>query len=249
MRISIRVTLFLMLCLCSTLATWSCRADRQLEALRTLNESSSLEFYYDYQVSEIGGGPKSADLPVPEALVKSLGIDYFASLHSVYISDPSDAQLEAIRSLPSLKILWCYFSSDFEADLGSLGDLPSLRAFSFTPAGSLRDGQLVLSDISFLKGLPNLERLKFRACELNDLMPISDLLQLKHVSLCNSKLPNIESLADCKSLEHVDLRYSNIKDLSPLGKLQNLVEIGPPRGTNEQIEQMKLQNKHLLIVK
>ena len=249
MRISIRVALFLMLCLCSILATWSCRANRQLGAIRTLKESSSLEFYYDYQVSEIGADSKGTDLPVPEAVVKLLGIDYFANLHSVYISDPSDAQLEAIRSLPDLKIILCCFSSDFEADLGSLGNLPSLREFSFTPAGRLRDGHMILNDLSFLKGLPNLERLTIRACELKNLKPMSNLRQLEHVSLANSKISSIDSLADCKSLVHVYLRYTNIKDLSPLTKLQNITELGPPRGTDEQVNELKRQNPGLRIVK
>ena len=249
MRISIRVALFLTLCVSSILATWSCRANRQLQALRTLQESSSLEFYYEYQVSEIDGATQKGELPAQEALVKLLGIDYFANLHSVYISDPSDTQLEAIRSLPELKILWCYFSSDFEADLNSLGNLPSVREFSFTPAGRLRDGHIILNDLSFLKGLPNLERLTIRACELKNLKPMSNLRQLEYVSLANSKISSIDSLADCKSLVHVYLRYTNIKDLSPMTKLQNITELGPPRGTDEQVNELKRQNPGLRIVK
>lgn len=75
-------------------------------------------------------------------------------------------------------------------------------------------------DISFVSAMKELEELSIYNIMIKSAKPISDLHNLRSLTLCDCCLCNIEALRNLKSLEYVDLVANMISDISPLEDLK-----------------------------
>jgi internalin A len=156
------------------------------------------------------------------------------------------AEVEAlVRLCPDLTRLvldFCYLD-----DYTPLGKLTNLTELSLMTCGD-GFGYGVLTDISWISSLTELERLNLCYNEIEDITPISELYGLTYINLAGndledddldalsglfnvtnlalyylSNLTDVSALAEMQSLSYLHLGFDkNIKSVKPLTKLKNL---------------------------
>ena len=77
----------------------------------------------------------------------------------------------------------------------------------------------MLSDLTPLKGLTNLEWLSCTGTQVSDLAPIKDLTKLKKLFLDFTGVSNLAPLKDLTKLQILNLEVTGVSDLSPLESL------------------------------
>ena len=99
-----------------------------------------------------------------------------------------------------------------------------------------------LSDISFVRNMPELEIVVISITSVSDLSPFTSCPNLKYLEAGNCKITDLSPLAECTSLRHLNVGTNmNLRDITPLYGL-NLkrlwLGIGDPV-PNDQVEQMR----------
>jgi Leucine-rich repeat (LRR) protein len=81
---------------------------------------------------------------------------------------------------------------------------------------------LVISDISPLAGLVNMEMLIIRDNRISDISALSGMTKLEHLYLEWNNISDISPLSGLTNLQGISLQYNDIADVSPLSSLTNL---------------------------
>ena len=91
----------------------------------------------------------------------------------------------------------------------------------------LRIGSTIVSDVSPLSGLINLESLELSGSVLiSDVSPLASLKKLKELRIINSdRLSDVSPLAALRNLEKLELQRNGISDISPLDGLRENTRI------------------------
>lgn len=94
--------------------------------------------------------------------------------------------------------------------------------------GASNGGHSLLTDLTPLQHLTELELLSFNNTEVQDLTPIKNLTQLKELVISLAKVQDVGPLAGLTNLEKLDLRANKVQDLTPLQNLEKLhyLEVG-----------------------
>ncbi|MEC3466478.1 NEAT domain-containing protein [Bacillus tropicus] len=79
-----------------------------------------------------------------------------------------------------------------------------------------------IKDVSGLEYMTNLENLTLEEVKLKNIKFISDLRQLKSVSITYGELEDIGHLAELEHIEFLTLRNNKISDLSPLSQMKKI---------------------------
>ncbi|MBG9934843.1 NEAT domain-containing protein [Bacillus tropicus] len=79
-----------------------------------------------------------------------------------------------------------------------------------------------IKDVSGLEYMTNLENLTLEEVKLKNIKFISDLRQLKSVSITYGELEDIGPLAELEHIEFLTLRNNKISDLSPLSQMKKI---------------------------
>lgn len=79
-----------------------------------------------------------------------------------------------------------------------------------------------ITDISFVKGLTELQTLSLFNNKVSDLSPIAGLVGLKDLYLRANNVSDISALDGLYSLEVLDLSENNVSDITPLAELRNI---------------------------
>ncbi|RGO15848.1 LPXTG cell wall anchor domain-containing protein [Bacillus cereus] len=79
-----------------------------------------------------------------------------------------------------------------------------------------------IKDVSGLEYMTNLENLTLEEVKLKNIKFISDLRQLKSVSITYGELEDIGPLAELEHIESLSLRNNKISDLSPLSQMKKI---------------------------
>lgn len=127
----LRTLLILTTVIAITLTWWSYKAKRQREAVATI-ETAGGSVMYDTSLPWTGG--MDSPLQWPQWLLDKVGIDYFASVQSVYLDDSqvTDAGLEYLKRLTGLKWLFLTNTQVTDAGLEHTKHLSSLRYLVLT---------------------------------------------------------------------------------------------------------------------
>ena len=83
----------------------------------------------------------------------------------------------------------------------------------------------MVSDLSPVAGLINLERLSFSHGNLSDLSPLTGLINLEGIFSWDHSISDLSPLAGLTKLEKIDFCGGNISDLTPLAGLTGLKEL------------------------
>lgn len=99
-----------------------------------------------------------------------------------------------------------------------------------------------LSDISFIRFMPDLEIAVISITSVSDLSPFTACHNIKYIEAGNCRITDLSPLASCETLRHLNVGTNmNLRDISPLYNL-NLkrlwLGIGDPV-PSEQVEQMR----------
>ena len=130
--------------------------------------------------------------------------------------DSPVSDLSPLAGLTSLKRLETYASK--EPDLSPLKGLTSLIR--------LRIGSSGVSDLSPLAGLINLEELElFSNRRISDVSPLRSLRKLRRLRLERNNISDVSPLATLHNLMELSLQRNNISDISPLDGLRENTRI------------------------
>jgi len=83
-------------------------------------------------------------------------------------------------------------------------------------------GHNVLTDLEFLKDMPNLELLIVGDNRIKDLAPISNLKHLQYLEIFSNYITDLTPLAECTELLDLNICYCPVMDFSPIDGLDSL---------------------------
>jgi len=178
------------------------RADRQQKAVATIKALDGGECHYDYEFDAKGDLDPDAELPRPEWLRESLGVDYLASVVHADLT-PHECKPLALKRLCNLPSLT---SLDIDGDY----PLNAEEIAAFKSLTGLRELCVFNASDAFLEvagGLPNLEVLCISGAEISE-------DALRHIG-CMTKLQRLE-------LFYVDVGDTGLAHLAQLDRLTEL---------------------------
>lgn len=121
--------------------------------------------------------------------------------------------LAGLRNLKSLKLAGTWSSPSAVSDLRALESL-SLSDLTIDCA--------IISDVSPLSGLVQLESLRLYSNRIGDISSLSGLSQLRSLDLSDNRVADLSPLAGLALLSDLDMTRNRIEDVSVLGGLMGL---------------------------
>ena len=230
------------------------RAESQkktLEWIRNINGSSAaydfnLRVYTHRECGFIGYRRNFKPMPkwAPSIIVRWLGIDFFATVQSVFLYYPSDIEpLANLDQTVSLEIV------SHGVDISPIARLKNLKFLALSRGDLPPDPDPTKQDLSPLVNLVELEYLDLTDTYTDDLSPLANMKQLRFLKLKgmgnaanlfplrglvllklldlqgNPGLTDCSSLSSLPELEYLDLSESKITDLTPLQNLRKLKQL------------------------
>jgi hypothetical protein len=187
---------------------------------------------YDYEFESQGGLVPNATPPGPAWLHSLLGDDFFRTVYSVGsrgfpVSGRQDrpiidADLEFVKGLTTLKVLYLWGTKVTDADLSNLTGLTRLEELNL--------GNTNVSDagLANLKGLIRLEELNLGNTNISDagLDYLQGLTQLKQLYLNTTQVSDagVEHLKGLTRLEALNLGNTHVSDAG-LANLKGLTQL------------------------
>ena len=124
---------------------------------------------------------------------------------------------EDLVKLPYLKSLSIEGQSfDSIRFLASLSELTEL---------TLNNCRFMVSDLSIIASLPNLQRLTLSGCSLSTIAGLENAQNLVYLDLANNTIRNLDPLAYMMNLQEVNLEHNALTNLSALSGLTNLKKL------------------------
>lgn len=98
-----------------------------------------------------------------------------------------------------------------------------------------------INDLKPLMGLKKLKGLALNNNQIKDLAPLSGLKELEYLTIQNNKITDLAPLAELKGLEVIDLRDNQVTDLTPMaGMLQvKWLSVEGNQLNDEQLQHLK----------
>lgn len=143
-------------------------------------------------------------------------ISGLSNLRNLKILNLSGNRINDISSLSGLKELTTLNLSDNE-----LSNLSGLHELTYLTTLDLGGNEI--ADLNEMYGLTNLTELSLVSNKLlSDIKPISGLINLTAINLCDNQISDISALSRLTKLENLYLSYNEIDDISALSYLTNL---------------------------
>ncbi|MDD5393022.1 MAG: COR domain-containing protein [Thiothrix sp.] len=143
---------------------------------------------------------------------------------------------EAVAELSWLKILIIENSSHIKTEDGKWVENPNKGKFNLisdiTPLASLLNLQLLdcsstqVADLAPLANLLNLKELRCHSTQVADLAPLANLLNLKTLNCSSTQVADLAPLANLLNIQLINCSSTQIADLAPLVNLLNLQQLG-----------------------
>ena len=150
----------------------------------------------------------------------------------------SNAAMEGIRNdYPNIKVVWrIWFADAYSVRT----DVERILASKPSKAGTINNEQAqvlryctdvkyldlghngVVTDISFVRSMPNLEVLIMALNDLADLSPVADCPHLEYLALNSTKVEDLSPLSGLTELRHINIGNCPTTDISPLYSLTEL---------------------------
>ena len=171
----------------------------------------------------------------------------------------SNGAMEGIRNdYPNIKVVWrIWFADAYSVRT----DVERILASKPSKAGVIDNGQAAVlkyctdvkyldlghngevTDISFVRSMPNLEVFIIALNDISDLTPLADCPHLEYLALNSTKAADLSPLSGLTELRHINIGNCPTTDISPLYSLTELERLWIGCNTPvpaEQVEQMRL---------
>jgi hypothetical protein len=178
----------------------------------------------DYNWGYFAKARPNTQPPGPAWLRGWLGDDFFAhvvflNLHSCPVAD---ADLEHLRDLPRLEIVYLDYTKVTDAGLENLRDLRQLTNLS------LKSTKVTDVGLEHLRGMTQLKRLELSRTDLTDdgLERLKAMIQLEYLDLHSTDVTDagLEHLKDLTQLKSLSLEDTKITDVG-LGRLKGMTKL------------------------
>lgn len=211
----------------------------QLEHIFDLNKYSlleleSIDLRYN-KISELSPVRNLKHLTHLDASLNNIetitSLENLFQLESLILSDNSIKQLDALKNLQNLTTLDVSNNHQIGEYIESI-DFSNMTALNYLSMSSCQ-----LRTISFLntKALEELNILYLENNLLEDLTPLQNIKNLRHLDLSNNAIQNLSALKDHQQLRTLYLTKNKITDLTPLSKLTNLEYLYVPNNNIQDI--------------
>lgn len=142
----------------------------------------------------------------------------------IFSAHENITDLSPLKSLTQIKLLFIDAKAPLDVTpLNAIFNLEDLTILSFS---TTRNGKPV-TVIGFdkLTNLSQLKELSIKYSGLSNLNFLSDMKNISRLSLSDNKIVNIESISNLRKLEELRLSLNNISDIKPVQDLTNLKEL------------------------
>ena len=198
LRISIRTMFVLTTILCVGLGLIVQRVERQKEVVKWV-EGLGGRVDYDYELDGFGFAlPGTA--PGPKWLRELVGVDYFAAIDFVDLSNTTVRDISPLASLPGLRN--ARLNDTNVDDLSPLKDLTGLQVLAVSNTRVV--------DLSPLTSLSDLESLSLSNTEVRDLSPLAGLAALRILDIHLTPVSDVSPLVNLATLELLLLDESSV---------------------------------------
>ena len=248
-RFSLRAFLVVTIALGSLAGYYVQRAQSQRRATKWVLDNGGA-VYYDYQIdltklnqkriTTNGYTPpqwEKSDCEPPglKVLRDLVGIDYFATVVSVYINDIQSPMrdLSQLKSLPQLEYLCIDFHNSDDCEFTAISSLSEIRRLEITAP---------LKDLSFVESLHQLQVIELFDTDIDDLREITNLKCLEQIQI-ESQVKNTGPLSYLTNLKSVSINTEdfNIQDFRNLKKLDFLeLDVLDCRYSEAQLSELNL---------
>ena len=238
-RFGLRMLLIATIGLGSAIGYYVQRTQSQFRATQWILSNEG-NIYYDYEIDQSklnqedvrgnGWSPPpwqkwEAPAPGPEFLRERLGIDYFATVVGVDVSDSNFPiqNLAQLKAFSDLQLLTIGVPDSDNLDFSAVSELPEIRRLE-VHYSALRDLSFIESahklrvislwdtgirDIQSLSNLKNLERIEINSL-IENTAPLAGLTKLKSITI-NTMDFDIDDFRKLKELEYLDLDVANCR--------------------------------------
>lgn len=231
--------------------TFTGTAPAQEDMLRLKESFENIRFHWDFTLFDIPVSADTAELDlsgIPMASTRELedNLVFFNCLEKVILCDTGlpSSEIDALwKRHPETRFVWNiqigrfsvrtditflipyqygYYGTDI---YGRLTDVDCTEMKYLVDMVCLDMGHMYITDISFVRNMPNLEFFIIGDSRVTDLSPLVDVPKLKYLEAFFSGVTDISPLARCYALEDVNLCHNQITDFSPLFELKHLRHI------------------------
>lgn len=178
------------------------------------------------------------------------GIEVFANLTWLNLQNSADVNLTPLTKLPKFNSLGAFesgitdiaplFSIDMNVlTIGSsnVQNIDQLANVNWQNLTRLEIQDTNLTDISFLANFPKLTRLNISYNAIDDVSPVGQLVELRHLGLAELNNLNLSFLTNLNKLTMLDISSANVTDISALGSLNSLTNLF---ASNNKIEDISV---------
>ncbi len=162
-------------------------------------------------------------------------MDYFVNRNAVEVDKDLLQKISELENIVSLKLFYVK-----NLDLSSIANLKKLNALTLSACDFI--------DLEALKSFPSLISLNFLSCDIEDVKVISEITKLRNLGIYdvgqyNHSLKNLNSLTNLKELKDLSLCGDNLKDISDLEELKGLSWLSLNMNEIEDIEPLSKLTK------
>jgi hypothetical protein len=159
-------SLLVSMTICGIVFAWygreASKARRQRDVMEALRAKGfTVDYKYEFIDPLFDTQPANTETPVPDWVVKRLGVDFFSDVTSVdenSSGDFDDSDAELLKGLPGLKALDLYHTQITDAGVAHLKNLCNLRILI------VAETRVTDAGLAHLKGLTRLDHLDLRTC-------------------------------------------------------------------------------------
>ena len=178
----------------------------------------------------------------------------------------SNNAMESLRNdFPGVDVIWrVWFGSTNRYSVRT--DVEKILASKPSEAGELNNSHVAvlkycnhakyvdlghnkqITDISFVRGMPDLEVFIIALNDISDISPLADCPKLEFLETTYSNVSDLSPLSGLTELRHINLGDCPVRDLSPLLGLPNLERVWLGYKTAQSCDQSQIQQLKDLIV-
>jgi len=158
--------------------------------------------------------------PLKSAVEKSSYELYITAFNESEMSETATLTVEAVPESVDPALLAC-IDSKLGLQSGTTPTAEQLQSVASLFCGS----SYAITDISWIRHLPNLRKLVFFDNNISDVSPLAALTSLEELDISNNPVSDIAPLANLKQLTYLGLDTLPVENISAVGSLTSLMSL------------------------